>query len=102
MYLFLVMEVLKDMFPNMAEEDLLLTMNDNNFELEEAISDILIKTSPFEQAGTVLTAIEPYCFSVEYVNDPNLYRVTCAQVIIFSILNFVVKALITVDVNFFR
>ena len=54
------MEVLKDMFPNMAEEDLLLTMKDNNFELEEAISDILIKTSPFEQAGTVLTAIEPY------------------------------------------
>lgn len=61
MYLFLGMEVLKDMFPNMAEEDLLLTMNDNNFELEEAISDFLIKTSPFEQAGTVLTAIEPYC-----------------------------------------
>ena len=60
MYLFLGMEVLKDMFPNMAEEDLLLTMNDN-FELEEAISDILIKTSPFEQAGTVLTAIELYC-----------------------------------------
>ena len=46
MYLFLGMEVLKDMFPNMAEEDLLLTMNDNNFELEEAISEILIKTSP--------------------------------------------------------
>lgn len=55
------MEVLKDMFPNVAEEDLVLTMKDNNFELEEAISDILIKTSPFEQAGTVLKAIEAYC-----------------------------------------
>lgn len=62
-----------------------LMMKDNNFELEEAISDILIKTSPFEQAGTVLTATEAYCsFPVEYVNDPNLYQVAfCAKDIIF-------------------
>lgn len=42
-----------DMFPNVDEEDLLLTLKENNFELEEAISDILIKNSPFEHAGIV-------------------------------------------------
>lgn len=48
MYLFLGMEVLKDMFFNMVEEDFFLMMKDNNFELEEVISDILIKISFFE------------------------------------------------------
>lgn len=42
-----------DMFPNVDEEDLLLTLKENNFELEEAISDILIKNSPFGHAGIV-------------------------------------------------
>lgn len=49
------MDTLKEMFPDVAEDDLLLTLKENNFELEEAISsDILIKSSPFEHAGEVL------------------------------------------------
>ena len=52
--LFQGMDTLKEMFPDVAEDDLLLTLKENNFELEEAISDILIKSSPFEHAGEVL------------------------------------------------
>lgn len=81
-----------------------LTMKDNNFELEEAISDILIKTSPFEQAGTVLTATEAYCSFLLNMLMTQIYtKWPFVQRILFlSILNFVVKALITFDVNFFR
>ena len=48
------MDTLKEMFPDVAEDDLLLTLKENNFELEEAISDIFVKSSPFEHAGEVL------------------------------------------------
>ena len=42
-----------DMFPNVDEDDLLVSLKENNFELEEAISDTLIKSTPFGQAGIV-------------------------------------------------
>ena len=48
------MDTLKEIFPDVAEDDLLLTLKENNCELEEAISDILVKSSPFEHAGEVL------------------------------------------------
>lgn len=35
------------------EDDLLLALKESNFDLEEAISDILIKSSPFEHEGVV-------------------------------------------------
>lgn len=47
------MDTLKDMFPNVDEDDLLLALKESNFDLEEAISDILIKSSPFEHEGVV-------------------------------------------------
>ena len=34
------MDILRDMFPNVDEDDLLVTLKENNVELEEAISDI--------------------------------------------------------------
>lgn len=52
MHFFRGMDTLKEMFPDVAEDDLLLTLKDN-FELEEAMRDILIKSSPFEHAGEV-------------------------------------------------
>ena len=47
------MDILKDMFPNVDEDDLLLALKESNFDLEEAISNILIKSSPFEHEGVV-------------------------------------------------
>ena len=47
------MDVLKDVFQNVDEDDLLLPLKENNLDLEEAISDILIKSSPFQHAGIV-------------------------------------------------
>lgn len=53
LFYFSGMDTLKDMFPNVDEEDLLLALKESNFDLEEAISDILIKSSPFEHEGVV-------------------------------------------------
>ena len=52
-YFFSGMDILMDMFPNVDEDDLLVSLKENNFELEEAISDTLIKSTPFGQAGIV-------------------------------------------------
>lgn len=49
------MDVLKEMFANVDEDDLLLALKENNFDLEEAISDILIKSSPFQHADEPLS-----------------------------------------------